>query len=141
MRMKWSLRLAIITFFFMIPIMLGMGVIGDSPTNKIPVPDKKYTVTFIDQMDFVTECSEVSIEGNTFIDGKRGEGTYAIAFDRIRSVLFRMKERELRGVVQLKDGSEIELVLNKDRKAYGKTEFGTFQIKLASLKKMTFPTK
>jgi len=141
MRMKWSLRLAMITVLFFIPILLGMGVIGDSPTNKIPVPDKKYTVTFIDQMDVVTECSEVSIEGNTFIDGKRGEGIYAIAFDRIRIVLFRMKERELRGVVQLKDGSEIELVLNKDRKAYGKTEFGTFQIKLSNLKKMIFPTK
>jgi hypothetical protein len=141
MRMKWSLRLAMITVLFFLPNPMGMGVIGDSPTNKIPVPDKKYTVTFIDQMDVVTECSEVSIEGNTFIDGKRGEGTYAIAFDRIRSVLFRMKERELRGAVQLKDGSEIELVLNKDRKAYGKTEFGTFQIKLANLKKMTFPTK
>jgi hypothetical protein len=141
MRMKWSLRLAMITVLFFIPILLGMGVIGDSPTNKIPVPDKKYTVTFIDQMDVVTGCSEVSIEGNTFIDGKRGEGTYAIAFDRIRSVLFRMKERELLGVVQLRDGSEIELVLNKDRKAYGKTEFGTFQIKLSNLKKMIFPTK
>jgi hypothetical protein len=139
--MKWSLRLATITVLFFIPILLGMGVIGDSPTNKIPVPDRKYTVTFIDQMDVVTECSEVSIEGNTFIDGKIGEGTYAIAFDRIRSVLFRMKERELRGAVQLKDGNEIELILNKDRKAYGKTEFGTFQIKLANLKKMTFPTK
>lgn len=139
--MKRSLRISVITVLFSIPILLGMGVVGESPSNKIPVPDKKYTVVFIDQMDIVTECSEASIEGNTFIDGKRGEGTYAIAFDRIRSILFRMKERELRGIVQLKDGLEIELVLNKDRKAYGKTEFGTFQIKLANLKKITFPTQ
>jgi hypothetical protein len=123
------------------PILAGMGVIGDTPSNKIPVPDKKYQAVYIDQLDIVTECSDVSIEGHTFIDGKRGEGTYAIAFDRIRSVLFRMKEKELRGVVQLKDGHEIELILNKDRKAFGKTEFGTFQIKLANLKKMSFPAR
>jgi hypothetical protein len=139
--MKQSWISATMTILCFIPVLFGMGVMGDTPSNKIPVPDKKYTATFIDQMDVVTECSEVSIEGNTFVDGKRGEGTYAISFDRIRSVLFRMKERELRGIVQLKDGTEIELVLNKDRKAYGKTEFGTFQIKLASLKKMAFPTK
>jgi hypothetical protein len=139
--MKWSWRLPMIAVLLCIPVLLGMGVIGESPTDKIPVPDKKYTVTFIDQMDVVTQCSETSIEGNTFVDGKKGEGTYAISFDRIRSILFRMKDRELRAIVQLKDGHEIELVLNKDRKAYGKTEFGTFQIKLAHLKKMIFPTR
>jgi len=130
-----------ISVLCLVPLLAGMGVIGETPSNKIPVPDRKYQATFIDQLDVVTECSDVSIEGNTFIDGKRGEGTYAIAFDRIRSILFRMKEKELRGVVQLKDGNEMELVLNKDRKAFGKTEFGTFQIKLANLKKMSFPAK
>jgi len=37
------------------PVILGMGALGDSPANKIPVPDKKFTVTFIDQMDVVTK--------------------------------------------------------------------------------------
>jgi len=139
--MSRFLRVVMISVLCLVPLLAGMGVIGETPSNKIPVPDRKYQATFIDQLDVVTECSDVSIEGNTFIDGKRGEGTYAIAFDRIRSILFRMKEKELRGVVQLKDGNEMELVLNKDRKAFGKTEFGTFQIKLANLKKMSFPAK
>lgn len=135
--MKRSLRWTWFVVFFFLPFLLGMGAFGDTPSNKIPVPDKKYRAQFIDQMDVVTECSDVSIEGNTFVDGKRGEGVFAVSFDRIRSVLFRMKDRELRGIVQMKEGNEIELVLNKDRKAFGRTPFGTFQIKLSGLKKMT----
>jgi len=123
------------------PLLLGMGIMGEGPANKIPVPDKRYTVTFIDQMDVVMECSEVSIEGNTFVDGKRGEGIVAIPFDRIRSILFQMKEKDLHGLIKLTDGTEVDLVLNKDRKAFGKTEYGTYQIKLSSLKKMIFPSR
>jgi len=35
----------------------------------------------------------------------------------------------------------VEPVLNMDRKAYGKTEFGTFQIKLTGLKKMILQSR
>lgn len=125
-------------FLLFVPFLMGMGAFGETPANKIPVPDKKYRAEFIDQTDIVTECTDVSIEGNTFVDGKRGEGVFSVSFDRIRSILFRMKDRELRGTIKMKDGNEIELVLSKDRKAYGRTPFGTFQIKLSSLKKITF---
>ncbi len=122
--------------FFAVPFILGMGAFGEGPANKVPVPDKKYTTTFIDQMDVVTECSGVSIEGNTYLEGKKGEGVYTIPFDRIRNIVFRMKGGELRGIVKLTDGDDIDLVLKKEQKAYGRTQYGTFQIKLANLKKM-----
>lgn len=135
------LVVAMATLLVLTPLVLGMGVIGEGPANKIPVPDKKYTVTFVDQMDVVMECSDVSIEGNTFVDGKRGEGIVAIPFDRIRSVLFQMEGKDLRGLIKLTDDTEVDLVLNKDRKAFGRTKYGTYQIKLSSLKKMIFPSK
>ena len=34
------------------------------------------------------------------------------------------------------DGNSIELVIGKDKKAYGRTKFATFQIRLNDLKKM-----
>jgi hypothetical protein len=34
------------------------------------------------------------------------------------------------------DGNSIELVIGKDKKVYGRTKFGTFQIRLNDLKKM-----
>lgn len=63
-----------------IPLLCGMGSLkGDSSPEKIPVPAKKFTVTFIDQADVITQCRDASIEGGTFIEGKRGEGTYAVS--------------------------------------------------------------
>jgi len=120
-----------------LPFLLAMGPLsGDSSPDKIPVPAKKFTATFIDQTDMITECRDVSIEGGTFLEGKRGEGTYTIPFDNIRSILLRMADGKLSGIATLHDGSTMELSLNKNHKAYGHTRYGTFQIRLADLKKM-----
>jgi hypothetical protein len=120
-----------------LPFLLAMGALsGESSPDKIPVPAKKFTATFIDQTDVITECRDVSIEGGTFIEGKRGEGTYALPFENIRSILVRVSDGKLQGIVTLHDGSTMELGLNKNQKAYGHTKYGTFQIRLSDLKKM-----
>jgi hypothetical protein len=124
--------------FVSMPFLAGMGVFGEGPADKLPRTEKKYSAVFIDQMDVITECTEVSIEGNTFLDGKRGEGTLAVPFDKVKYVLFRQKNGELQALVRLQDGNETTLAVNKDRKAYGKTRQGVFQIKLSNLKKVTF---
>jgi len=124
--------------FLLSPFLYGMGSFtgGGSP-DKIPVPDKPFSAAFVDLTDIVTVCEEVSIEGKTYLEGKRGEGVLAVPFERIREVSFRLSEDRLWGTVKTPDGAAIELALNKDQKAYGRTRFGTFQIRLASLKKMT----
>ena len=40
------------------------------------------------------------------------------------------------GLIKLNDGNTMELVFNKDHRAYGHTKYGTFQIKLLDLKKV-----
>jgi hypothetical protein len=120
-----------------IPLLCGMGSLkGDSSPEKIPVPAKKFTVTFIDQADVITQCRDASIEGGTFIEGKRGEGTYAVSFDNIAYVLFHSHGGKLLGKLKLRDNTALELVLQKNHRAYGHTKHGTFQIKLLDLKKM-----
>jgi hypothetical protein len=126
-------------FFLMIlclPLLLGMGSQGGTPADKIPVPAKKFMATFVDQMDISTQCSDVSIEGGTALQGKMGEGTYTIDFENIQEVVFRHHAEKLNGQVKMRDGSSIELIIGKDKKAYGRTKFGTFQIRLNDLKKM-----
>ncbi|MCX5857408.1 MAG: hypothetical protein NTZ57_05815 [Deltaproteobacteria bacterium] len=119
-----------------LPLLLGMGAQGGVPTDKIPVPAKKFTATYIDQTDVTTECMDASIEGTTFLDGKKGEGTFAVAFENIQQIVFRQYAEKFYGQITLRDGSSLELVISKDRKAYGRTKFGTFQIRLNDLKKM-----
>ncbi len=121
-----------------IPFMMGMGSSfsgGDSP-DKVPVTEKKFSAVFVDQMDIVSRCTDISIEGKTFLEGKKGEGTYTIPFGAIGSIDFFMKDGKLKGAVLLKDNSREELMLNKDHRAYGRTHHGTFQIHISDLKKM-----
>ncbi|HPL62791.1 MAG TPA: hypothetical protein PK587_03400 [Syntrophales bacterium] len=131
-------KLFFLLLFAAVPFLAGMGVFGEGPADKLPRTDKKYSAIFIDQMDVITECTDVSIDGNTFLEGKRGEGTLAVPFDKIKNVLFRQKNGELQAVIRLQDGNETRLAIKKDRKAYGKTRQGVYQIKLDNLKKMTF---
>ncbi len=133
------------SFFILllIPLLVGMGnsIFGEDPADKIPIPEHKFTAIYIDQMDVITECKEVSIQGKTFLEGKRGKGTHAIPFEKIKNILFVIKNGELKGRIQLKDKSKTELILKKDHKAYGHTKYGTFQIKLINLKKMILVSK
>jgi len=115
------------------PILLGMG---DNPLSKIPETDRNFAAVYVDQMDVITECTEVSIGGKTFLEGKRGDGKLGIGFEKIRSILFQMKNNDLMGYVKLYDGSETTLKLDKKKKAYGRTKMGIFEINLSDLKKM-----
>lgn len=120
-----------------VPLLMGMGSrFGQGSPEKIPVPAKKFTATFIDQLDVITECTDASIEGGTFIEGKRGDGINTISFDLIDNVSFSINADKLTGVVKLRDGSAVELALKKDQMAYGYTRYGTFQIRLADLKRI-----
>lgn len=120
-----------------VPFILGMGsMTGDDSPDRIPVTEKKFSATFVDQMDIVTRCTEVSIEGKTFIEGVKGKGTYTIPFEKIKSVRVFLKDGKLKGLILLRNNSKDELILNKDYKVYGRTNHGTFQVGIASLKKM-----
>lgn len=128
----------ILVILAVLPLLFGMGggMFGKGSPGKIPVPEKKFTATFIDQMDVIAECTEVSIEGETFLKGNRGKGVYTIPFDEIKNIVFCLKEGTLTGFVKLNDGSAVELILKKNKKAYGRTKYGTFQIDLSNLKKI-----
>jgi len=120
-----------------VPFILGMGSITGSDTpDKVPVTEKKFSAAFVDQMDIITRCTEVSIEGKTFIEGRKGKGVYTIPFEEVESVVFLLKGEELRGLVRLKNNSSDELILDSNHKAYGRTAHGTFQIGIADIKKM-----
>lgn len=126
-----------IAFLAALSLLLGMGSLkGSKPEDKIPVPAKHFDGTFVDQMDVVTECTQISIEGATLVEGKRGEGTYAISFDNIEQVTFRLNAERLTAAVKLRSGETQELVMNKNLRAFGRTTYGTYHIRLLNLRKI-----
>jgi hypothetical protein len=138
MEVSMKKMFSVLLLLMLLPLLSGMGSMqGTATPEKMPVPAKKFNATFVDQSDVITECSEVSIEGATYFDGKRGEGNYTISFDNIEQVLFRLNADRLTGVVKLQGGAASELILNKNQKAFGRTKYGTFHIKLVDIKKLT----
>ena len=122
---------------FLIPFLMGMGsMTGNDTPDKIPVPEKKFSVTFVDQMDIVTTCTEASIGGKTFIEGKKGKGVFTIPFDEIASVTFLVRDDELKALVHLRNKDTDELILDNSGRAFGRTAHGTFQIDVTDIKKM-----
>jgi len=128
---------AFMMLFAFLPFLVGMGALQGQSPEKIPMPKKKFTATLIDQTDVITELKDVSIEGETFLEGNRGAGTIAVTFDKIREISFRYDGDKLKGIAVLTDGQTIELTLSKNQRAYGQTKYGTYQIKLSDLKKIT----
>lgn len=125
-----------LTIFALWPLLTAMSALQGQNPEKIPTPAKKFAATFIDQTDIITDCREISIDGETFLEGKRGNGTNTIPFENINEVSFLLEGEKLKGMVKLRDGNTFELTLNKNQRAYGKTKYGTFHIKLADLKKV-----
>lgn len=129
--------LSLALMMVMIPLLMAMGSMTGTTPGSVPKPAKPFRALFVDQMDVATEVREVTIEGNVFVEGKRGEGTYTVPFENIVKVEFLMRDGRLNGVISLKDGKTLELIVNKTHNAYGRTDFGTFQIRLGDLKMMT----
>jgi hypothetical protein len=130
-------KLAFIVIFALLPLLTAMSALQNQSPEKIPAPEKKYFATFIDQADIMTDCRNVSIDGETFLEGKRGNGTNTISFEIIAEVSFLLEGEKLTGTVKLRDGNAVQLLLNKNQRAYGYTKYGTYQIKLSELKQMT----
>lgn len=130
-------KLVLFLLLVLLPFFMAMGALQGQNPEKIPVPAKKYAATFIDQMDIITDCREISLNGETFMEGKRGNGTIAIPFENIMELSFLRGGDKLDVAVKLRDGNSIQLGMNGNQIAYGRTKYGTYQIKLYELKKMT----
>lgn len=129
--------LSLFFFLFFIPIVLGMGSFDSTLSpDKVPMPEKNYEVTFIDQMDISVTCQNASIEGKAFIEGKIGNGNHVIDFDKIKYILFHFKGGKLIALVKLSNNNTVEFEIKKNLNAFGMTKYGTFHIKLIDLKKM-----
>jgi hypothetical protein len=123
--------------FITLPVIMGMSPLsGDSSPERIPIPERKYVVTFIDQMDMRTECTNASLDGGIYLRGKIGNGNHAISFKDIDYILFQLRDEKLFASVRLVTGDTVEILVNKDQKAYGQTRYGTFEISVYDLKKI-----
>jgi len=119
-------------------LLTGMGGMEERPSDRVPTPENNFSATFIDKQDVVTKIMQVSRQGEVFLLGKKGKGTVTVSFKKINTVEFKNEKNMMTAVIELTNGKNIELKVDKNHTFYGKVDFGTFQIKTADLKKIIF---
>ena len=120
--------------------LFGMGELDSGyPLNEIPMPEKDFSATVTDNDGTITRLSQVSIDGNIYIEGKRGKADMASEFSVIKSISFEPGEKgKVKAVLEPANGDPFHLSVDEKDYLYGKTKVGSFRIKLKDLKAISF---
>ena len=115
----------------------GMGGLGEQDLTKIPEPDHDFSATVVDQRDIASDITLMSLEGQTFLIGKRGGATVSIPFGNIRAITLSMRDNDLYATVAMIGQPQVELEMDKNRVLYGQLSYGYFAIKMEDIRKIT----
>jgi hypothetical protein len=116
---------------------LGMGGLGEQDPTKIPEPAQNFSATVVDQRDIASDITLMSLDGQTYLIGKRGGATVSIPFENIKTIEFYMSGNDVYAAVAMKGQPQVELKMEKDRVLYGKLSYGHFAIKVEYIRKIT----
>ena len=116
---------------------VGMGGLGGEELTKIPEPSDNFSATVIDQRDVSSSITLFSLEGQTFLSGKRGGSMVSIPFENIKEIDFHARGRDIFAMVTMKKEPQVELEMEKDRVFYGQLSYGLLSIKVEYVKKIT----
>lgn len=119
------------------PLVVGMG---GRPGPEVPVPDRDFTATVIDDQDISTALTQVSWEGETFFKADRGTGIVTVSFEKVRKIV-RIGEPANSTVdfkIVLKDGQEVVVTFDGDVRLFGNTSYGTYRIYAKNISELVF---
>jgi hypothetical protein len=135
--MKETKRLiSLLGLFFMLT---AMGSIGGEPTGKIPTPQKDFRAVVTDLTGTSTKLREVSFDdGKIFLVGHRGKAIITVDFQHIKQISIKPKGEELIAEVSLQNGEQINLILERQKKIYGRMGIGTFEISIGDVREIKF---
>jgi len=113
----------------LIPFLMGMGGLKErKPPAEIPIPNISFMAAVTDGSGAVTELTQVSIDGRTFIVGRRGKATITIDFDNIEEVTFDSSGQKLMASIIIRGGVKEQIYTDPASRCFGKTGYGTYQI-------------
>ena len=116
---------------------VGMGGLGEQDPTKIPEPAQDFSATVVDQREISSDITLMSLEGQTFLVGKRGGAMVSIPFENIEVIEFSMSGKDIYAAVAMKGQPQVELQMEKDHVLYGQLSYGNFAIKLEYIRKIT----
>ena len=114
----------------------GMGNIGGAPVGTVPKVEEEIKAKVTDQSGVVTTLEHFSLDGQTVIEGDRGNATVTIQLRDIDTLTIRPAEvkDKIGAIIKLKDGQEVQLQLRKRLFFNGSTGYGAFVIRAVDVK-------
>ena len=114
----------------------GMGNLGGAPVGTVPKVEEEIKAKVTDQSGIVTTLEHFSLDGQTVIEGERGNGSVTIQLRDIETLTLSPAEvkDKISATIKLKDGQEVQLQLRKRLFFNGSTGYGAFVVRAADVK-------
>lgn len=134
MNLLKSLPLILIAALFL----TGMGNLNTAPVGTVPKAEEEIKARVTDQSGIVTNLEQFSLDGQTIIEGTRGNGNLAIQLHDIETLTIAATDEKdtVSASIQLKDGQEVQLQLRKRLIFNGSTGYGAFVIRADDVKQI-----
>ncbi len=120
-------------------LLTGMGNMGGTPEGTVPKTSENIKAQVVDRSGVATELTRFSLDGNVFIDGRRGEGVMSVFFRDLKEVTFGpVKGDDAPAELMLKSGLRVQLMVKKSTLFYGDTGVGAFRIAVGDVSRIVF---
>ena len=119
-----------------LPLLLGMDFGDSQGPTRIPEPQSNYRVLLVDQEGVRVELTEFSVDGQTFVMGGLGQGQVAVPLEKVRAVDIVNQDGKLKAKISLAQGAPVDLELDGNLKATGRTSYGNFRIPLSEVRRV-----
>lgn len=135
MRSLTVILLALLT----VVLLTGMGDLGGVPAGTIPKTEENIKAQIVDRSGVMTEVQGFSMDGQVFLDGRRGDGQMSVFFRDLQEISFgKVRGEEVPVELLLKTGSRLQLDVRKRILFYGDTGFGAYRIPARDVSRIVF---
>lgn len=120
-------------------LLTGMGDLGGVPAGTIPKTEENIKAQIVDRSGVSTEVSGFSMDGQIFLDGRRGDGQVSVFFRDLREIGFgKVSGEEVPADLLLKSGSRLQLDVRKRTLFFGETGYGAYRIPARDVSRIVF---
>lgn len=120
-------------------LLLGMGNVGGTPEGTVPKTNENIRAKLVDRSGVSNELTRFSMDGNIFLNGRRGEGQLSIFFRDLKEVSFGpVSGNDAPADLLLKSGKQVQMKVNKGAVFYGDMGSGAYHISAGDVSRIVF---
>lgn len=131
--------LTVVLALLIAALLSGMGGLGGTPEGTVPKTDENIKARLVDRSGVTTELSWFSMDGQVFVEGRKGDGQMTVFFRDLKDVGFgQVSGEDVPVDLVLKSGEHLQLKVRKRALFYGSTGVGSYRIPARDVSRIDF---